>query len=369
MLARAAADGRAVRIRGGGTKLGWGGLPTLDSSRTWTWLETGQLDRLTVSDSGQTVTLAAGTSMARAQSTLARSGMMLAVDPQLGLGKSPAATIGGIVACGDSGPLSHRYGSLSDQVEGVTLATPDGSLLHGGRLAGEDTGGYDLGRLVTGSFGTLGLILLVEARLQPLPKATASATGTAEDALLLHHAAVQVADKHRDLQALDVAWRGGRGALLVQAAGELAGATAGNVAATLRELGVEQVSVVGQDGMLWARQRAAQRSLTQAVLRVLTPPGRLPEIVALADRLNGTVVGRVALGVYYITIDPARIAAVRTGLPPGASAVVLDLPPQSQARFDRFGVTRGPALDASRRLKARFDPLGVCNPGVFVGGI
>ena len=52
----------------------------------------------------------------------ARSGMMLAVDPQLGLGRDPAATVGGAVATADSGPLSHRHGPLADQILGVTAA-------------------------------------------------------------------------------------------------------------------------------------------------------------------------------------------------------------------------------------------------------
>jgi glycolate oxidase FAD binding subunit len=368
-LAHAAAEGRAIRIRGGGTKINWGGGAIPDASRSWSWLETRLLDRVTVREDGRVATLAAGTSMARLQSILARSGVMLAVDPQLGLGQRGLATVGGVVACADGGPLAHRYGSVGDQIEGVTVATPDGSLLQTGPAAGEDSGGFDLARLVAGAFGTLGVIVSVDARLHELPRATASATGTAQDASTLWGAAMEVAARHRDLQALDVAWRGGRGAVLAQAAGELAAASAGTVAGTMREQGLEKVSVVGQDAMLWARQRAAQRSLTEAVLRVLTPPTALPLVAALTDQVGGTLVGRAALGVYYMTLQPSSIATIRAGLPDGASAVVLDLPPDGHRSVDRYGATPENALSAARRLKARYDPHGVCNPGVFIGGI
>jgi glycolate oxidase FAD binding subunit len=223
--------------------------------------------------------------------------------------------------------------------------------------------------LVTGALGTLGVIVSVDVRLHELPRATASATGTAQDAGQLLSAAVEVAARHRDLQALDVAWRAGRGALLAQAAGELAAAAAGTVAATMRAQGLDKVSVVGQDAMLWARQRAAQRSMTEAVVRILTPPTTLPLIAALADQVGGTLVGRVALGVYYMTLPASSIATVRAGLPDDASAVVLDLPPDGGRSVERYGVPAEHAVAAARRLKARFDPLGACNPGVFIGGI
>jgi glycolate oxidase FAD binding subunit len=367
-LRRAAAEGRGVQVRGGGTKLSWAAA-TPDTSGSWSWLETGLLDRVAIREDHRGATLAAGTRMARAQSVLARSGLMLAVDPHLGLGQRGSATVGGVIACADGGPLSHRYGSVGDQIEGVTVATADGTLLRTGPGAEADPGGYDLARLATGSFGTLGVIISVDVRLHELPKATASATGTSADASELHGAAVEIAARHRELLALDIAWRDGRGALLAQAAGELSVATAADVAATMRGRGLADVLVVGQDARLWARQRSAQRSLTEAVLRVLAPPTTLPTIVALTDRVGGTLVGRAALGIYHMTVPPAGVAAVRAGLPRDASAAVLDLPAGREAAADGLGRPVGDELAAARRLKARFDPLEVCNPGVFIGEI
>ncbi len=175
-LAGAAAQGRPVRIVGGGSKLGWGGNTPPRALQ----LHTGHLSRVIVHEDGLTATINAGTPLMRAQGMLARSGMMLAVDPQLGLGRKPAATLGGVVATADSGPLSHRYGPSRQQILGVTAALGDGSLVRTGPRTDYVQDGFDVARLLNGSFGTLGVILAVDVRLQPLPGATATAMATAD---------------------------------------------------------------------------------------------------------------------------------------------------------------------------------------------
>ncbi len=135
-LAGAAAQARPVRVVGGGTKLGWGGATPPGALR----LLTTQLDRVVVHDDGLSATLNAGTPLVRAQTILGRSGLMFAVDPQLGLGQRPAATVGGVVATGDSGPLSHRFGTASDQIIGITVALSDGTVVRTGPRSGQRAG-------------------------------------------------------------------------------------------------------------------------------------------------------------------------------------------------------------------------------------
>ena len=67
------------------------------------------------------------------------------------------ATIGGVVATGDSGPLRHRYGAARDLVLGVTVALPDGTVARAGGKVIKNVAGYDLAKLFAGSFGTLGV--------------------------------------------------------------------------------------------------------------------------------------------------------------------------------------------------------------------
>jgi glycolate oxidase FAD binding subunit len=365
-LAGAAAQGRPIRVTGGGTKLGWGGQTPAQALK----IQTTHLSRVIVhDDDGATATLGAGTSMLRAQSLLARGARMFAADPHLGLGHEPAATVGGVVATADSGPLRHRYGHVRDQIVGVTLALTDGTVVRTGPRAGGERDGYQLASLVTGAYGTLGVVLAVDVRLHPLPTHTATALGTTADPEVLRDAALGLQRADPTLQALDVAWRGGQGGLLAQSAGDEALERAAFVAGAMGAFGLERTTVRADDASLWARQRAGQRSADRAIVRVDSAPGDLDEVLEIADHAEATLVGRAALGVSYLTLNVNRIAEVRERLPAGASAVVLDLPAGARGAIDPWAATDGPGLERMRRIKLEFDPAEVCNPGIFVGGI
>lgn len=364
-LADAARAERPVRIIGGGTKLGWGGVAAPRALN----LQMAHLSRVAIHEDGGSATINGGTPLVRAQTTFARSGMMLAADPQLGLGRLPAATIGGIVATADSGPLSHRHGPLRNQIIGITVALSDGSIVRTGPRKDHVQDGLDLARLFAGSFGTLGAILAVDVRLLPLPGATATTLATARSAEQLAAAAELVADAHPRLEAFDFAWRDGRGGLLAQVAGAEAEARATAVASTMSRSGLDDATVRSDDAGLWARQRAGQRSAHRALLRVHHRPDQLASVLYAADAGGATVVGRALLGIAYLTVDVSQIATVRSALPDEASALALDLPGSARGAVQPWNVAEGPALELMRELKGEFDPAGVCNPGVFVGGI
>jgi len=193
--------GRPVRIRGGGTKSGWawGGEPVERE------VVTGGLARVTEHNEGDfTAILEAGVPLARAQQVFGAAGQMLALDPPLGAGE--AATLGGVLAAGDSGPLRHRYGTMRDLVVGVTVALSDGSLAKAGGKVIKNVAGYDLGKLFTGSFGTLGLVVSIAVRLHPRPDETATAWGASADATKLSEAVAALARLPLEADCLDVAW-------------------------------------------------------------------------------------------------------------------------------------------------------------------
>jgi glycolate oxidase FAD binding subunit len=368
MLSRASAEGQGVRLRGGGTKFSWGAT----RSETSVELSTGRLAKVLEHNTGDlTAVLEAGVRLADAQEQFATAGQMLALDPPLAqAGSSEAtATIGGIVATGDSGPLRHRYGAPRDLVLGMTVALSDGTIAQSGGKVIKNVAGYDLAKLFAGSFGTLGLILSVNVRLHPVPAGTATAFGADGDPEKLAGAARALAAAPLELDALDVAWRAGRGWVLARCCGADPLRRARRAARILDQAGLEEVDVTAEDDALWERQRSGQRSRDRALAMVCARPSTLAEVLRAAESLGGTVVGRAALGVSYVEVDPAAVTQLRAALPAGARAVLRDAPAEVRSNLDPWELGEGPALELMRRVKARFDPAGACNPGVFVGGI
>jgi glycolate dehydrogenase FAD-binding subunit len=363
-LGEAAAGGRRVRFRGGGTKLGWGNpTPPPDVE-----LSTERLDAIVEHNEGDlTAILQAGVPLARAQEAFRAAGQMLALDPPDGDG---TATIGGIVATADSGPLRHRHNAVRDLVLGVQLALPDGSVARAGSKVIKNVAGYDLAKLLSGSFGTLGLIVEVNVRLHPLPLDTVSAVGRGGDPAVLAAAASDLAHRPIEAEALDVSWSGDAGAVLVRFGGVSAPERARTVLGLLSEAGLD-AEAVDDDGPLWSRQAAAQRSAEGMVVRVSTTQHGVAAALSAARGAGGSAVGRAALGLVWITLPETSADAVRElreQLAP-APCVVLDAPDAVREAIDPWDMSDVGGIDLMRRVKERFDPHGVCNPGLFAGGI
>ncbi len=337
------AAGGSVRPRGGGTKWNWGAaVPEPDvvlSTAAFTGVEHNAGDL--------TAVLGAGVPLAEAQAVFAAAGQMLALDPPDG-----GATIGGVVAAADSGPLRHRYGAARDLLLGMTVALADGTVARSGGKVIKNVAGYDLGKLFAGSLGTLGVITEVVVRLHPLPVSTATVVARGDDPAALARVAARWFAEPLELEALDVSWSAGSGALLARVGGVAVESRAARIAALADELETE---IHGDAEELWAAQRAGQRG--EVVLRVPSLPSDLAEVLAAADRVGASVVGRV--GVYWIKAESAFEFPF-----PG---VLQDAP--AGLRADPWGVTDDALLALSRRVKERFDPAGVCAPGIFVGGI
>jgi glycolate oxidase FAD binding subunit len=367
-LSGASAEGRTVRIRGAGTKLGWG-APV---ARADMELCTTGLNRIVEHNVGDlTAILEAGVPLAEAQRKFAAAGQMLALDPPLSVSHDcpSGATIGGIAATADSGPLRHRYGGPRDLIVGATVALSDGSVARSGGKVIKNVAGYDLAKLFAGSFGTLGVILSVSVRLHPLPAETTTVLSAADDPDLLGEAALTLASSQLEFEALDIAWRGGRGGVLARCAGSEHARRARRAGQALSDVGLAQIDITSDDEALWERQRAGQRSDERAVVRVAAAPSALASVLRAVDSCDGTLVGRAALGISYVELDPDAVTQLRSSLPMAQSATVLDAPAGLRAELDPWGPVQTPALELMRSVKARFDPTRTCNPGLFVGGI
>ena len=345
-------QGTAVRPRGGGTKP-WG--PVVDGED----VETGGLDRILEHNVGDfTAVLEAGVPLAAAQATFAAEGQMLALDPAL----HEAATVGGVMAANDSGPLRHRYGGMRDLVVGTTVALSDGTLARSGGKVIKNVAGYDLGKLFCGSLGTLGLIVRIAVRLHPLPAAQASAVGATDDPDRLGAAAIALARRPLEADCLDADWRDGTGRLLLRFGGGAARDQAAAAAGHLRDAGLEECAVVEDDAELWMTQRVRQRA--DCVLKVSGVASDLPAVC----RAGGSVVGRPALGLYWVSLPPEAdaVAAARDALAPRA-CMLLDAP--AELRADAWAQPEAGALALMARVKERLDPARIFRPGTFVGGI
>jgi glycolate dehydrogenase FAD-binding subunit len=368
LLAAAAEETHAVRFRGGGTKLGWG-RPAPDLDLT---IETAGLERIVEHNVGDlTAIVEAGVPLAVAQEAFAAEGQMLALDPP----PVEGATIGGVVAAGDSGPLRHRYGAIRDLVIGIEVALADGTVARAGGKVIKNVAGYDLGKLFSGSFGTLGMIVEVALRLHPRPAKTASLVLRGADAGALAEAATALAHAPVEQLALDFAWDGEGGAVMSRFGGATPREQAEAALAATSGLGGLEAEIVDDDEALWDEERARQRSETGTVVRVSGLQTRLAESLAAARDHGATLAGRAGSGLSWLALserEPAEavaaVEALRRELAP-LDCVVLDAPAAVREALDPWGPVDEPALRLMRRVKERFDPRDVCNPGVFVGGI
>ncbi len=357
-LSAAASEGAAVQFLGGGTKAGWGAAAPEGAVE----MSTLGLGRLVEHNAGDlTAVVEAGVRLGELQDAVAAEGQMFALDPPLGEGR--AATLGGVVAAGDSGPLRHRYGSPRDLVVGVTVALSDGTVAQAGGKVIKNVAGYDLAKLLTGSYGTLGAILGLSLRLHPLPASTATAVGRSSDPGALAAAASELSHARIELQSLDIRWEDGAGAVLARFGGRESQAPADDAARTMTAHGLE-AGVDTDDGELWDAQRAGQRSDGGTSVRVSGLQTQLPALLAAAQRLEGRVVARAGLGLSWVTLPEGANAAaavedLRRQLAP-SPCVVLDAPAEVRAAVDVWGERDPGELALMRRVKQRFDPAGAC---------
>jgi len=292
-----------------------------------------------------TVTVEAGCTIAELQRTLAQHGQRLAVDPLW----PEKATVGGVLSTNDTGVLRFRYGGLRDLVIGVTLALADGTLAQSGGKVVKNVAGYDLSKLVTGAFGTLGVIISATFRLHPLPKYTQTVTATLPDLGAMQQLLGKILDAQLVPAAVQV--RAGAGAPQIDVLFEGTEEGVNFLVDRLRGM----TPLVDSDSEVWTRLDAS------AKISVL--PAKIAETL---EGLEGYAVVE-ATGIGWLQaggLGPMREKIERAG---GSLVMMRPFP-----GMDAWGNTQnngGGALALMRSIKKQFDPRGILNPGVFVGGI
>ncbi|MCZ2838183.1 FAD-binding oxidoreductase [Modestobacter sp. VKM Ac-2985] len=372
VLRAAAAAGLTVVPRGRGTKISWGRPPesadvVLDLSRMGQVLDHAAGDLI--------VDTQAGALLSDVQETAGSAGQRLALDEPVAGG-----TVGGMLATNASGPGRVAVGTARDLLIGVTVVRADGVVAKAGGRVVKNVAGYDLGKLVIGSFGTLVVVTQAVFRLHPVPAARRFVSvpfGTPEDASRLVQSVV-----HAQVvpAAVEVEWRvDGAGTVGVLLEGTPAGVEA-RTATTRRLLGLGADAVeaapLGWGVLPWTDEPGSTGLKLTCALSGLAPVLIAARRAAEDAGIALTVRGSGGAGVLYAALGAdapveavadvvARTRAVCTEH--GGALVVVDGPPAVKAAVDTWGPV--PAIDLMRRVKEQFDPERRLAPGRFVGGI
>ncbi|MGB2911519.1 MAG: FAD-binding protein [Anaerolineales bacterium] len=360
-----------LRIRGGGTKSSL--LPEAEHA-----LQTNQLNGIIeYALQDLYVSVGAGTPISELQAALASHNMCVPL-----LSPWDEATVGGIIATNFNAPLRMRYGGLRDLVLALTVVLPDGRVIQVGRPVVKNVAGYDLTKLFVGSHGTLGLITEATLKLNPMPRDRASLIVPVEDlelglqwnhellkvclaasALLLCKGVEGLSDAPYTLiytaegLAEDVTEE------LLQARGVLDVGYAGRVDQNDTLSGSEvwrhwlQAGEKGSNGV----------QKTTSLVRVGVAPKDLPSFIKiLAPSLNkSTYIADLANGMMYIQ-NGEDLADIRAEAHKASGyAVLLTTPEHMKETTDHWGYVPE-SLELMRKLKSRWDPQGLFNPGTFL---
>ncbi|MEM9198192.1 MAG: FAD-binding protein [Pseudomonadota bacterium] len=357
-----------LRIAGGGTRAGWG------APSTGRRLSTPGLSGITLYEPGAlTLVARAGTPLAEIEAALAAEGQILPFEPPdhaAAMGRAGTPTIGGAVAVNAAGPRRVRAGACRDALIGLRLVTGAGEIIKNGGRVMKNVTGYDLVKLMAGSFGTLGVLTEVSFKLLPAPQTVATLTLQGlddRDAVALMAAALgtsfevsgaahlvtgQSRETHLRLEGLEasVAYRAEALQSALHGAG-IPGAADLTVTrdrdagpwAALRDLG----AFAGAAGDLWRiAQRPSQAAEAVAALR----PAR-----HLLDHGGATLWALMPEGTDARALLPAI----------GAHATLVRAADDTRALLGAFPREADAVAALARGLRAKFDPRGILNPGLM----
>lgn len=370
-LREAQAAGERVLVAGKGLRLDEGNSPLAERM-----VHTTRLNRvIDYQPDDMTVTAEAGMTLADLQALLETHGQRLALDPA----HPERTTLGGLVAANPDGPWRAAFGTVRDQVLGLSVASPDGTRFKSGSRVVKSVAGYDLPKLFTGSYGTLGAVTQVTFRVRPMPTSSGA-----------------IVARWETLDPLASAWAELRRAQLEPTFFELGADSQGTFLAMGFE-GEPEAVLWQQDafeGIVHApcdrpqdgfRQSLAQRAHAEgAPLRVKVglPPTEavafLQEAFGGAGRA-GTWTGHAGNGILYgsfanasnweVPSGRALVESLRTmAAERRGYLVVLRAPRAWKEGWDVWGPTR-PDFPLMKAVKRAFDPLNTLAPGRFVGGL
>ncbi|MBK0399228.1 glycolate oxidase subunit GlcE [Limibaculum sp. M0105] len=372
-VAAAAAVGQPLEIAGGGTRRGLGRPVQAEGT-----LSTSGIRGIRLYEPGAlTLVVAAGTPLAEIEAALDAEGQRLPFEPmdhRALLGGTGEPTIGGAVACGASGPRRIQAGACRDAMIGVRFVNGRGEALSNGGRVMKNVTGYDLVKLMAGSYGTLGVLTEVGFKVLPRPERalTLVLEGLAEDRAVAALSAAVTAPFDVNGAAHLPARADAPARTLVRVEGLEAQAEyrAASLARLLAPFG--EASRVDGDAheALWRHVRDAERFAGRegAVWRLSMRPSDTPGAVGRireatgADAFYDWAGGLVWLclpetgdaGAAVIRAETARL---------GGHATLVRAAAATRAAVEVFEPEPAPLARISAGLRASFDPSGILNPG------
>jgi glycolate oxidase FAD binding subunit len=363
-------DVTPILVAGNGTKLAWGQPITLATQI----LSTQKLDRLIAHAVGDlTVTVEAGMTLEQLQATLATAGQFLPLDPAY----PEAATIGGLIATADTGSYRHRYGGVRDLLLGISFVRADGKIAKAGGRVVKNVAGYDMMKLFTGSYGTLGILTEVTLRVYPLPPATGTVSLTGALDRLCEVAKILLASTLTPTavdvvsgafsQALEI---GTAPTLLVKFATlpESVAQQSEQLLAIATRLGVTgEILPTPISEQIWSQIQTGIWGTAPIGCKLGARPNTAIETIATFDRLTNNTdraIVHISSGIGACSlsspdpIDPLRRHCEASG----GFLSVLQAPVMLKQQIDVWGY-RGNAVPLMRSIEHQFDPLGILNPG------
>ncbi|MBA3342981.1 MAG: FAD-binding oxidoreductase [Gemmatimonadaceae bacterium] len=314
-----------------------------------------------------TITVRSGTTLRELARITAKEGQYLPLDPH----GSEDGTIGATVATGSFGPLAHGFGGIRDLILGAEFVTGVGSVVRGGGRVVKNVAGFDLVRMITGSWGTLGIVTEVTLRLYSLPPNPATIAVRVPDerrlgeriAAILAAPAVPHAVELVDSATARHCGLAPRTAILIHLGGNTA-----SVAAQLQAFA--SLGAVEVPTSIWSRFRIADDGAA-AVIRLSVLPARIAELWNNTRNVLAATEGAM-------TQASAGLGIVRCILPApaAASAELLSRLISSTERCtvipERLPAAAWTSLAPtfvsdrlSLGIKRAFDPSGILNPGIL----
>jgi len=373
---------------GSGSKLSWGGLAQgFDLAVSTQHLN--QIIDHAVGD--MTLTAAAGLKLADLKPQLAQQQQCLAIDPAY----PDRATLGGIVSTADTGSLRQRYNSVRDMLIGISFVRYDGKLAKAGGRVVKNVAGYDLMKLMTGAYGSLGIISQVTFRLYPIP----DASKTVIVAGAVNHIEKFAADLRQSSLtpiALDILSPSLATKLGLDKAFTLAACFQSNLPGVEEQVTrfsklapqplSPQVLEGDAEAPLWDKRwlngagAAADESWRDDAIvlaKVGVLPGKAVELLAkVHDQLSAAACGQIHAGSGIGTLMLPTTVATTANLQAlralcesfGGYLIILQAPKSLKTTWDVWGYS-GNALPIMRQIKATFDPHRLLSAGRFIGGL
>lgn len=362
LLADAARDHRTVRIRGSGTKSYIG-----DTAATDIELSTERLaDVVDHVPADLTVTIGAGMRVADLAAALARAGQFLPIDPPHG----NEATIGGVIAANSNGFWRARYGAVRDLLIGTRTALADGTVARAGGRVVKNVAGYDLDKLLVGSFGSIGVIVEATFRVLPVPAASdglVAGFARSTDAFAAAHAIVRAPSR---AEACVVEWNETGWRLAIQARGS--GPTVKRaVDDARREIAARGGDMNDLAGVLAEMRELPARATDGALVRVSLPLAATAAFAESAARLEtlASLVADAASGVTRAHLLGDDDAVIRDAEALLLASRVVGGTGRIERRAEHLRSrlltwpTRPNGDFLMRRIKVAFDPAGILEPG------